>query len=79
MGYDTEAYYKYEKIYNKKRKALEYLFMYSYIFGNNKQMILEKLKHHLTMNNTDFELSALIEAIKVVKRNLTIKIGIKHE
>ena len=77
MGYNTEEFLKYSRKYHKKIKALDYLYISHFAHSGDRAKMLETCKENLKHLNTEETISSMIEAIKVIKRNLTIKIGIK--
>ena len=79
MGYNVEEFLQYEKQYAKTRKALDYFLVAHWCHNGNKDEMMETLKVNLSLSKTEFEIASMIEAIKILKRNLTIKIGIKTE
>lgn len=79
MGYDIEGLRNYGSRYIKTRKALDYLWVANWCHDGDKDKIIEMCKANLSSLKTEFEISAMIEAIKITKRNLKVKIGIKSE
>ena len=79
MGYDTKGFLEYERRYSKTRKALDYLWVAHFCHNGDKEKMIESAKRNLRVLKDEFEISATIEAIKILKRNLTIQIGIKTE
>lgn len=80
MGYKVEELLNStaSKRYNRNIKALEYLWVLGMCYSDKNKM-LEISKNELKHMNTEENISWMITAIKVIKRNLTIKIGIKHD
>jgi hypothetical protein len=77
MGYEIEELLKYESAFAKTRDALNYLYVAHYCHNGDKELMMETLKFNLSLVNTERAISSTIEAIKILKRNLRIKIGIK--
>jgi len=78
MGYNTEELINHvtSKRYRRNIKALEYLWVLGMCYSDKNKM-LEVCKNELKHMNTEENISWMITAIKVIKRNLTIKTGIK--
>lgn len=79
MGYDIEEYLKYEKKYSTARKALEYLYILHLCCDGDKDKIIAALKDMLKKEWSEFRIKAIIEAIKIAKRNLKTKTGIIND
>lgn len=78
MGYDIKALLEYEKKFATTRKALDYLWIANWCHNGDKAKILETCKANLAVLKTEFEIASMIEAIKIVKRGRTTKLGINN-
>ena len=57
-----------------KLKALEYLYLANLSYNGDKEQMLDACKRNLSVLESEDQIGCMIEAIKILKKNLTIKL-----